>query len=491
MTTNESDLSVGGDVNTPSTASAHLRGNMGVGELVMSVLAFSAPLTTVAGFIPVLLMFSGHTAPAIYLLVTVLLLVFSVGFTAMGRSVPNPGGFYAFVTAGLGRCAGLGGALLATFGYILIGFFAPPFFAVTLKSYVTDSLHGPDIPWYWYALAIVIATTALAYRRIDLSARVLTTVMVLEVLVVLVFDIAAFVHGGPADGGGAGFALPWVTDNSIGLAILFVVGNFLGFEATVIYREEVKNPEKTIPRATYVAVASIGVFYAVAAWAYLAFFGADKAQGAATDNTAGLFTVAMTALVGKIVVDIVTVLLMTSILASALSIQNVAARYLFSLGTDRVLPAALGKVHQRHGSPYIAAALVGALWAVAVVLFAALGTSPDSLYAKASGSGTFAVLVLMFAASVAVVAYFWRNREAAKSESWWRTLVAPALAAAGLGGIVYLAVVNYSDLLGDTGLITTLFLVVTFALPVVGYLYARALRSKKPDVYRRIGRQQL
>lgn len=491
MTTNESDLSVGGDVNTPSTASAHLRGNMGVGELVMSVLAFSAPLTTVAGFIPVLLMFSGHTAPAIYLLVTVLLLVFSVGFTAMGRSVPNPGGFYAFVTAGLGRCAGLGGALLATFGYILIGFFAPPFFAVTLKSYVTDSLHGPDIPWYWYALAIVIATTALAYRRIDLSARVLTTVMVLEVLVVLVFDIAAFVHGGPADGGGAGFALPWITDNSIGLAILFVVGNFLGFEATVIYREEVKNPEKTIPRATYVAVASIGVFYAVAAWAYLAFFGADKAQEAATTNTAGLFTTAMTALAGKIFVDVMTVLLVTSILASALSIQNVAARYLFSLGTDRVLPGSLGKVHPRHKSPYVAAAGVGALWAVAVVFFAALGTSPDSLYAKASGSGTFAVLVLMFATSIAVVVYFWRNREAARVESWWRTLAAPALAVVGLGGIVYLAVINYSDLLGDSGLITTLFLVVTFALPVVGYLYARVLLSKRPDVYQRIGRQRL
>jgi amino acid transporter len=491
MTTNESDLSLGGDVDEPATGGATLRGNMGIGELVMTVLAFSAPLTTVAGFIPVLLMFSGHTAPAIYLLVTVLLLVFSVGFTSMGRSVPNPGGFYAFVTAGLGRCAGLGGALLATFGYILIGFFAPPFFAVTLNSYVTDSLHGPDIAWYWYALAIVVTTTALAYRRIDLSARVLTTVMILEVLIVVVFDVTAFAHGGPIDGGGVEFALPWVTDNNVGLAILFVVGNFLGFEATVIYREEVKHPEKTIPRATYIAVASIGVFYALAAWAYLAFFGADEAQEAASGNTAGLFTAAMTALVGKIFVDIITILLMTSILASALSIQNVAARYLFSLGTDRVLPTSLGKVHPRHESPYVAAVSVGGLWAVAVVLFAALGTSPDSLYAKASGSGTFAVLVLMFAASIAVVVYFWRNREAARVESCWRTIAAPALAAIGLGGVVYLAVINYSDLLGDSGLITTLFLVITFALPVAGYLYARALRGKNPDVYQRIGRQLL
>ena len=48
-----------------------LQGNMGVGELVMSVLAFSAPLTTVAGFVPVLLMYSGNTGPAIYIAATV------------------------------------------------------------------------------------------------------------------------------------------------------------------------------------------------------------------------------------------------------------------------------------------------------------------------------------------------------------------------------------------------------------------------------------
>ncbi|MBY3792980.1 APC family permease [Rhodococcus fascians] len=456
----------------------------------MSVLAFSSPLTTVAGFIPVLLMFSGHTAPAIYLGVTLLLLVFAVGFTTMGKSVPNPGGFYAFVTAGLGRSAGLGGAFLATFGYSVIGLFAPPFFALTLQSYIANNLGGPVIPWYWLALGIVALTTALAYRRIDLSARVLTTVMVLEVFAVIVFNVASFLNGAPADGGGSGFGIPAFTDPNIGLAILFVVGNFLGFEATVIYREEVKDPAKTIPRATYLAVASIGVFYAVAAWAYIAFLGADNAQTAATDDTAGLFTTSMTALLGKTVVDIVTILLITSILASALSIQNVSARYLFSLGTDGVLPATLGKVHPRHGSPFVSATLIGAIWAIVMIIFAVLGTSPESLYAKASGVGSFAILVLMFGASIAVLVYFWRNR-ATTAESPLKSIVAPALAAIGLGGVSYLAIVNYSDLIGDTGAITFMFLAITFALPVAGFVLAQILKTRRPDTYLRIGRQKL
>lgn len=486
----EETPTVGGDVRMEAVAEEprRLSGNMGVGELVMSVLAFSAPLTTVAGFVPVLLMFSGNTGAAIYIVATVVLVVFSVGFTAMGRVVPNPGGFYAFVAQGLGRPAGLGGAFLATFGYFMIGFFAPPFFAITIQSYVENNLNGPHIGWGWYALAIIAATTALAYRRIDLSAKVLTAVMVLEVIIVLVFDIASFASGAPSGAGGGGLSLPWIDDPNIGLALLFVVGNFFGFEATVIFREEVRNPEKTIPRATYLAVAGIGIFYAIAAWAYVVYEGAARVQGAAEADLAGMFSSALTDLVGKTFVDIVVVLLMTSILASMLSIHNVAARYLYSLGTDRVVPASLGKVHPVHGSPYLAASIIGTLWAIGVVVFVSLGTDPNILYARASGIGSFAVLLLLFAASIAVFAYFRRN---ASEYSVLKTAVAPALSALGIGVVAYLAVVNYSDLLGGTGFLTTFFLVFTFALFPIGMGLARYLRDRRPDVYRCIGRQEI
>jgi amino acid transporter len=489
MATEEAAPTAGGErMTTTLDEPKRLQGNMGVMELVMSVLAFSAPLTTVAGFIPVLLMFGGNTGPAIYILATVLLLTFSVGFTAMGRAVPNPGGFYAFVTQGLGRPAGLGGAFLATFGYFMIGFFAPPFFAITVQSYVENNLNGPHIAWGWYALAIIAATTALAYRRIDLSAKVLTAVMALEIIIVVVFDVASFIQGSPAGAGGAGLQLPWVTDSNIGLALLFVVGNFFGFEATVIFREEVKNPEKTIPRATYIAVASIGIFYAIAAWAYVVYAGAAKIQGEATANLGGLFSSALTDMVGKTFVDIVTILLMTSILASMLSIHNVAARYSYSLGTDGVVPKILGKVHPKHGSPYVSASIIGALWVIGVALFVLMGTDPNVLYARASGIGTFAVLLLLFAASIAVIFYF---RRTGSHESVLKTLIAPVISAIGIGVVAYLAVANYSDLLGGTGFLTTFFLVFTFALFVIGVGLATYLRANRPDVYQRIGRQDL
>ncbi|MFJ5956595.1 APC family permease [Paenarthrobacter sp. NPDC092416] len=474
---------------TPTQTQEHkLSGNMGVGELVMNVLAFSSPLTTVAGTLPVMLLFSGHTAPGIYLLVTLMLLIFSVGFVKMSRSVEAPGGFYSFVTAGLGKPAGLGGALLALVGYVFIGFFAPSLFALTLQSFVVNTLGGPDIPWYWYGLGIIVVTTLLAYNRIDLSAKVLTVVMLLESTVVIIFDVAAFASGDVSQG--VGFSMPWITDAGLGLALLFAVGNFFGFEATVIYRDEVKNPDRTIPRATYLAVVGIGLFYAVAAWAYTAFLGADNVQEAAKANTVNLFNDGATTLVGKIFADIGVVLLITSILASMLSIQNIAARYSFSLAADGALPKALGRVHPRHKSPYVSAVGVGLLWAVATVVFTVVGVPPEALYPIASGSGTFSVLLLMFITSFAVMVYFVRRRSFAP-ESVWKTIVAPIVSVIFLGLITYLAIANYPELIGGSAVMTAIFMTFTFALFFGGIVYAYFLRSKRPDVYARLGRQKI
>ncbi len=106
--------------------------------------------------------------------------------------------------------------------------------------------------------------------------------------------------------GGAWFRSPAVTDSGLGLAILFVLGNFLGSEATVIYREEARIQRRPSRGAVYIAVASIGIFYAVAAWAFVAFFGADNAQAAAVADMADMFNTAMVDLVGTVVSDIVT-----------------------------------------------------------------------------------------------------------------------------------------------------------------------------------------
>jgi len=80
------------------------RGSLGVLAISFFVISAAAPLTAMAGGAPVaMLLGNGSGIPAAYVVVSVLLLVFSVGYTAMARHHTSTGAFYSYVTRGLGQ----------------------------------------------------------------------------------------------------------------------------------------------------------------------------------------------------------------------------------------------------------------------------------------------------------------------------------------------------------------------------------------------------
>jgi amino acid transporter len=54
---------------------------------------------------------------------------------------------------------------------------------------------GPSAPWWVWALGVLALVGFLGYRHIELSAKVLGVALVLEIAVVVIFDIAVFVSG--------------------------------------------------------------------------------------------------------------------------------------------------------------------------------------------------------------------------------------------------------------------------------------------------------
>lgn len=468
----------------------HLHGRISLVELLSTVLAYSAPVAVVSGFIPFVIVFNGVGAPSVFIVAMLLLLLFAVGFTAMTRHVVNPGAFYAYVTAGLGRVPGLGAAFLAIFGYLMLGFCTLPFIGVNFNALVT-TFGGHEIPWYWYALLSWLICGVLSYMRIDLSAKVLTVAMALEVIVVVVFDVAVTSNGGPE--GRSLQPLTWAAFNSgaVGIAVLFAVTCFLGFEATAIFRDEVKNPTKTVPRAAYLAVLLIGVFYAFAAWVIITAYGVHGAPAVANKDPSGMFATAMAKYVGTAGVDVVRVLLVTSIFASTLSGQNIVARYLFSLGADGVLPEILGKAHPKHGSPYVAAALVSIIWLVLGVVFAVLKSDAATLYGEVAGVGGFAILLLMLLTSAAVVVFFKKGVSGAEAENSWHTMIAPSLSTIGLAVVVYLAISNFDTMIGGSKPLAMGLQVLIWGVFVVGVLLALYYKARRQHVFSRIGGSQL
>jgi len=463
-----------------------LQGHMGVGALVMSVLAFSGPLLTVSAFIALYYsIMGGHEAagvPTVYIYVTLVLFLFAIGFSKMGTVMQRPGGFYTYVTEGLGRNFGLTTAFSAIGGYIFIGLFAPPCIALYTQNAIENIFHGPHIHWYIIAMISVLITTFFAYRRIDLSATILFWVMLFESAAIFIFDGICFQHGG----GFESIIVPSITTSGFGVVLLFAVGNFFGFEATVIYREECRDPQKTIPRATFIAVIGIGAFYFLAAWAFLSFYGADKvADELGTNAATGFMDILGT--FSKGFADVISCLIVTSLLASQLSIQNVATRYLYTLGKDGVLPSFLGKVHHKHHSPYVAATTAGVVWAIVLTISLPTGKGPDYLYPLFAGIGEFFLVMCVFLASLAVIAYFRKNTQF--NFSLWSTLIAPALGAIGVAFVLIKAVLNFNVLTNASGIYSVIIFTAIMLLAIGGYVYAKYLQKAKPEIYGRIGRQ--
>lgn len=466
-----------------------LQGRIGVIELMLTVLAFSAPLTVVAAFAVYVLSYNS-SAPVVFALAIVLLMLFAVGYTTMTRYLPNPGAFYAYITAGLGRHLGLGSSLLAMFGYIAMGVGTVSFFGTVASDLVADTFGGPSVPWYWYSLLCVLTVGTLGYFRIDLSAKVLSVVMGLEIAIVVVFNFAVLRDGGPEGRSLEPFSFGGFTSGEIGLAVLFAATCFLGFEATAIFREETKDPDKTVPRATYGAVLFIGIFYLVSIWVLIIAYGPSLAQSVAIDDPIGMFPDAVTVYVGELATDVVRVLLCTSIFACLLSVQNILSRYAFSLGVDGVLPRRLGRVHPKHGSPYFSSLVITAIITAVLTGFAVAGADPAFIYACLSGTGGFAVLVLMFLTGVSAVVFFSKKSDL-EDRNLFTMFIAPTLSAVSMAVVLYLAITNFTHMTGGSFTQAVMLQIALWATFGVGVVLAAVYRALRPDTYARIGRQKV
>ena len=106
------------DISKSGEANQLRKNSLGVGAITFLVVSAAAPLTAVAGGVPLsMLLGNGAGIPLTFGLVTALLLVFAVGYLAMARHVRNAGAFYAYTSRGLGGLMGGAAALIAIVSY--------------------------------------------------------------------------------------------------------------------------------------------------------------------------------------------------------------------------------------------------------------------------------------------------------------------------------------------------------------------------------------
>lgn len=463
------------------------RNAIGVAHIVFFVVAAASPLTAVAGVSPAAFAFgNGAGVPGTFLLVGLLYLTFAVGFTAMTRFVGSAGGFYPYIANGLGRPIGVAGAFiaLATYNaidiavYGLFGFFA---------SDIVRSMGGPQIPWLVYSLVLAVTVFVCGMRNIEFSGKVLGLCMLAEIAILLLLGLAILIAGGGPEGiSFTAFGPQAILGPGLGLALVFIVTSFIGFEATAIFGEEARDPKRTIPRATFLAVLIIALFYAFATWTISLHYGPSHIAKQAADNTATLYLAAIDARLGATAGVVMNVLLITSIFACALSFHNTINRYFYAIGREGLAWAGFARTHARHSSPFVAGMVQTVLALGVTALFAFAGQDPYAVVF--AWMGTFAslgILVLQILVSLAVIGFFARDK---RDLGLWPRLVAPGISLVGLGTCLVLMLANLSLISGSESVIIDSFPLLIAAVGLFGFGFATWIRAARPAVYENLGR---
>lgn len=489
-----------------------------VGVLFMAV-ANAAPITAMTGNVPIALGYgNGIGAPAGYLVATVVLTLFTVGFVAMARYITTAGAFYGFITHGLGQVWGMATGALATMAYIvfegsLIGIFA---------YFSNDALNrwfGVNVNWLLLALVGIAIIGLFGYYDINIAAAFLGVTLVAEVLLLAALGFAVLFSGGGPDGlvpeavnpanafknldegGGALNVLidgKAVAAGSAAIGLFFAFWSWVGYETTAVYGEESRNPRKIVPRATLLAVVGLGVFYTFVSWMMIAGNGRATAIEKANTDSIGLWVdLAEKKLGGAFVGDIYLFLIVVGSFACGLAFHNAASRYIYAIGRELPMTkGSLGRTHGVHQTPHVASAVQSVITLVLTFGFYLFTTNGDDplrgayfyQYGLLAILGTMAILIVQAITSLAVVWYF--HVKKANPGNLLVTGIIPTIGGLGMVYVVWLLLDNI-DFAGGAAAGSPFFKAIPWmviATFLLGLLAVLILRARNREVYEAVGR---
>jgi amino acid transporter len=476
------------------------KGAVGLGGVLFLTVTGAAPIAAMLFNTPILVGYGeGLGAPAGFLVATIVLTIFSVGYVAMARKKTTAGGFYSYISHGLGRELGFGagfGSVVAysVFEASLAGGFAY-FLFLKLKSY------GVTIQWPWLALAMIIIIGVLTYFDVSLSAKVLAVGLVSEVLILVYFDIMLFANGHGVDWQAvnpvnAFKSLPAsgkIAAGAVGIGLFYAFWSWVGFEMAPNYGEESRDPKKNVPRAMYISVIGLGVFYTLTSWASMAGYPSVNAAAAQSQtDAANYFLLPAGQFAGHWVASVMSYLIITGAFACGMAFHNTTARYFYSLGRDGMAPPALGRTHPRWKSPHIASVTQSVIAAIIIGLFAIFTGSDDpssqaylQLYGLMAMLGVIIILSVQALVSLAILIYYERYHR--DEVHWWKTRLAPVLAFITQGYVVYLLFQNV-DFLGSGYGYAKLFGPIDLVVLLIGVGIAFYYKRYRPDKFEKVGR---
>lgn len=401
-----------------------LRRSIGLTELVFIGLVFIGPAAAV-GVFGTLDANSGGAVALVYVVATIVMSFTAVSYMRMSREIPRAGTVFAYASTGIGPRAGFTAGWMILLDYLFIPSVAYLFTGIALNSIF------PSIPVWLFTGIAVILTTGLNLAGVKIASRVITLVVVIEVLVlglVLVLGIIFLAANGPSrdwlsplTGVGA-FSLAAVL-----AAVSVAVLSYLGFDSLATFAEEAKGGPKIVGRATLICLVLAGVFFVAQTWVGSLLSPVSPAELQAHPELEGAaYYDAVDATLGSWVHWLLALAKAVGAAFSAMIGQAAGSRILMDMGRNGQVPKFLGQVSPRTGVPW-KGILVAAAGNVIVAGWAT--TRADGLDQLTSIVNVGALTAFIFV-QASVVGYFLVKRQGSETPSWFKHGLIPIVGAA-------------------------------------------------------------
>jgi amino acid transporter len=442
-------------------------------EVLAQSVAAIAPSAVMATGPALIVLYAGQGAWISYLAAIVVVVLIGLCVAQFGRRFASSGSLYSYVARGLGPTGAFAAGWGLVIGYTCIAMIGVVGTGLYLGNFL-ETVGLPATSTVGIIVLFVIAAVAaasFAIAGIKISTRLGLILEIISVTAVLVVLIVVLARNGIASGPSQ-FTLEGVSFDGVTFGIVLAVLGFVGFESAASLGAEARNPHRAIPRAVIGSAMLVGFLYVFATYAsVLGFDGPDGLGGSA----APISDLAERNGLGSVtwIVDLgVTASFFAVIIASI----NAAARVLYTMGEEDVLPAVLGRAHRTHKTPHVAIGVIAPIVGLVPIIMVATGTTPFNVYAYTGTLGTFGYMLAYLLMAVALP-FFLRRRDEANPLS-------TVLAAVVVGALLY---VFYKNVWPVPPSPFNLFPWIFLGLMVLGLAWYFIVRARNPEVLREVG----
>lgn len=286
--------------------------------------------------------------PLVYIVGMICMLFTALSYKSMSEEFPIGGSVYAYVQHGVNHHVGFIAGWMILLDYIFV-----PALLYVLVSQICAATF-PGVPAIVWVIGFIVINCVINIRGVEYTAGADLILFIIELVTVVIFIIAGIrfvLNGG---GTGAFVADPIYQPGKINLnfiasACTIAALSFLGFDGISTLAGEAVNPKKDIGKAIIISLLCISLIFVIET--YVACLILPDWESTALGD--GFYDAAALAVGEWFRIALVFITILAAGIANTLVAQSSAARLLYSMGRDRVMPPIFGKLHPKYKTPYM------------------------------------------------------------------------------------------------------------------------------------------